>query len=206
MSPTGSFAGFTSNAKSGSTSFTALAPSRTSLTLGPSYRFGSSFFDFSMLNGATRGRMERGAFTVSGSTIQQNFLGRTFEEGGSPTTASGSRPGTFTVNLNGTLDMNVNGQLLGGFALGDNADFLVQNLISYTSFLQLRSNLTPQVGLGRDFNTGTASAGATGAFSPNLGTDLWTGGLTGDGCFGFALEGADTDAPTAMRIGIFMNF
>ncbi len=125
LSPTGSFLGFGSTPGSAATSFTALAPVRKSLTLGASYRFGSSFFDFNPSTGATLGKMERGTFNVSGPTIIQSYMNRTFVEAGSPTTMSGSRSGPYTVNPNGSLDFLLSGQLLGGFAVGDNADFLV---------------------------------------------------------------------------------
>ncbi len=81
-----------------------------------------------------------------------------------------------------------------------------RNLLSFVARDDFRANNDPTTGIGRQINTGTASADATGGSSINLGAAALTGGLTGDGCLGFVLPGPSNEAPNAMTIGIMMNF
>jgi hypothetical protein len=80
-----------------------------------------------------------------------------------------------------------------------------RNLLSI-ALDQFRSNDSPTTGLGRQINTGTASADATGGFSYSLGSRSLNGGITPLGCLGLGLTGASNEAPTTMALGIKINF
>jgi hypothetical protein len=121
--PTGGVGGYVSTPARDATSYTVFVP-RVSYSVGPAYKWGGLSFEFDGSTGATIGAAERGTLGVSGSNVTQSYLQRTFVEGGTESTAAGTRSGSYTVNPNFTVDFTINGAIWGGIGVGD-ADMFI---------------------------------------------------------------------------------
>jgi hypothetical protein len=81
-----------------------------------------------------------------------------------------------------------------------------RNLLSLAALDQFRANDSETTGLGRQINTGTAAADASGGYTFGLGLSSFSGGITPDGCFSFGMPGPSNDSPTSMSLAIKINF